>query len=535
MLIFATQSPMMKSRQTADFRPVKPCLDPPEPPPPKPNVRLSGVLRLPDGRTLLNPPTIELNELFKQPLPLPTTSPKMIPSLFKESAANSNRSTIPARESSFHSPFLYDKLPTIENPKNLLEKKSFYQKEEPIEQFHSKFDRKKESTIVHLPEIPPLPNWERNFEEAKEESVTTKYSHSSANTKPEEFQLNEHFDDIDVFLARKNMLQQPDRNNHPAQEKNIVRENFSEQKEYSEQKINLEQKKDFEPKEYFEQKEDFESRKDSEQKKIILPTIQIVHGNREAVFRRKQSISVLKKRETFAVPSDKTVNKLLRAENLTKSYYRKKLKIPVLKGVNLSVQTGEFVAIIGQSGSGKSTLLHLLGTLDNPESGAVYFEDQRIDNIPAARRDYLRNRSIGFIFQFYHLLPELTTLENVLSPLMIREGILSYFFRRGLYVEKAKALLDKVGLSHRLKHKPCELSGGEMQRAAIARALISEPKILLADEPTGNLDTVSAREIMELLQLLNKEQKLTIVMVTHDNTIANTADRIVRMVDGVIV
>ncbi|MDR2755818.1 MAG: ABC transporter ATP-binding protein [Planctomycetaceae bacterium] len=503
----------MKSRQRVDFRPVKPSLDPPEPPP-KPNIRLSGVLRAPDGRTLLDPPTIDLNELFEQPLPLFTASPKMIPSSFKESVTNSDRSVVPVRESSFRVPFLFENLPAIENAKNLFDKKSFGRKNEPIERFHSTIDRTidrmdESRQTTHLPEIPPLPNWERNFDDPP--ATTTKSSHSSTKTNLEEFQLNEHFEDIDVFLTRNKMKQQPDRNSNFVQE------------EYIEQKKNT------------EQNQDSEQKRNCEQKKIILPVIHTVRGNRETVFRRKHSVSVLKKRETLVVPSEKSVTELLRAENLTKSYYRKKLKIPVLKGVNLSVQTGEFVAIIGQSGSGKSTLLHLLGTLDNPESGSVYFEDQRIDNLPVVRRDYLRNRSIGFIFQFYYLLPELTTLENVLSPLMIREGILSYFFRRGLYIEKAKALLEKMGLSHRLKHKPCELSGGEIQRAAIARALISEPKILLADEPTGNLDAASAAEIMELLQHLNKEQKLTIIMVTHDNAIANTADRIVRMVDGVIV
>lgn len=499
---------MKKPRQTVDFRPVKPNLEPPEPPP-KPNIRLSGVLRSPDGRTLLNPPTLELNELFEQPLPLSTAQPKMIPSASKESAVsavNSNRSTVPVRESSFSVPFLYESLPAAENSPNLFDGKLSYRKDKPLEQFRPKFDRLEESRqTTHLPEIPPLPNWERNFDETP---AAVKSAPSFTETNSHKFQSNEHVEnideDIDVFLTRNKMTPQPDKYNDYIQDKNT------------------------------EPKKDFEQKKNYEQKKIILPVIQIVRRNRETVFRRKQSVSVLKKRKPSAVSSEKNVNELLRAENLTKSYYRKKLKIPVLKGVNLSVQTGEFVAIIGQSGSGKSTLLHLLGTLDNPESGSVYFEDQRIDNLPVAKRDYLRNRSIGFIFQFYHLLPELTTLENVLSPLMIREGIVSYFFRRGLYIERAKALLDKVGLSHRLKHKPCELSGGEMQRAAIARALISEPKILLADEPTGNLDAASAAEIMELLRRLNKEQKLTVVMVTHDNMIANTADRIVRMVDGVI-
>ena len=223
---------------------------------------------------------------------------------------------------------------------------------------------------------------------------------------------------------------------------------------------------------------------------------------------------------------------LLVADALTKSYYKGKLKIPVLKGVNFFVRDGEFVAIVGQSGSGKSTLLHLLGTLDNPESGTIHFDGRRIDNLAIAKRDQLRNHSIGFIFQFYHLLPELTTLENVLSPLMIRENVFGYFRRRREHIETAKRLLDRVGLSHRLSHKPSELSGGEMQRAAIARALVSEPRILLADEPTGNLDAQSAAEIIELLRSLNQDHDLTIVMVTHDLSVAQSADRIVRMIDG---
>ena len=204
-------------------------------------------------------------------------------------------------------------------------------------------------------------------------------------------------------------------------------------------------------------------------------------------------------------------------------------------GVNLTVHEGEFLAVVGQSGSGKSTLLHLLGTLDVPDSGSIYFDGQRIDNLPMGQRDSLRNHFIGMIFQFYHLLPEMTTLENVLTPLMIRDGVLKYLRRRSMYVREAKELLDLVGLSHRLRHRPNELSGGEMQRASIARALIAGPRLLLADEPTGNLDSKASADVLDLLRRLNEEKKLTVVMVTHDMSQARDADRAIRIVDGQVV
>jgi len=225
---------------------------------------------------------------------------------------------------------------------------------------------------------------------------------------------------------------------------------------------------------------------------------------------------------------------LLSARGLKKSYRKGAVNIPVLRGVNLGVRQGEMLAIVGQSGSGKSTLLHLLGTLDAPDEGVVYFDDQRIDNLPSRRRDLLRNQSFGMIFQFYHLLPELTTLENVLAPLMIGETVWNFLQKRKEHRQRATELLELVGLGHRLKHTPRELSGGEMQRAAIARALITGPRVLLADEPTGNLDHTTGREILEILASLNRQQNLTIVMVTHDLSIAQDADRMVRLVDGKI-
>jgi lipoprotein-releasing system ATP-binding protein len=176
--------------------------------------------------------------------------------------------------------------------------------------------------------------------------------------------------------------------------------------------------------------------------------------------------------------------------------------------------------------------LHLLGTLDAPDAGRIYFDRRRIDRLPGVARDQLRNNRFGMIFQFYHLLPELTTLENVLAPMMIRHSAWSYFRRRRELRRQAEELLEMVGLTHRLKHKPRELSGGEMQRTAIARALVGQPDVLLADEPTGNLDHATGQEILRLLRTLNDEQGLTIVMVTHDPNIAEQADRTVRLVDG---
>jgi len=220
------------------------------------------------------------------------------------------------------------------------------------------------------------------------------------------------------------------------------------------------------------------------------------------------------------------------AMGLRKNYRKSSVEIPVLKGVDLEVRCGEFLAVVGQSGSGKSTLLHCLGTLDAPTAGEVHFLGHRIDHLAAGHRDRLRNEEFGMIFQFYHLLPELSTLENVLMPLMVQHTPWSYLTHRRRHVQAAKELLDKVGLSHRLKHRPRELSGGEMQRAAIARALVNRPQILLADEPTGNLDQNTGQEILEILRTLNRQDNLSIIMVTHDLSIAAQADRVVRLVAG---
>jgi lipoprotein-releasing system ATP-binding protein len=227
-----------------------------------------------------------------------------------------------------------------------------------------------------------------------------------------------------------------------------------------------------------------------------------------------------------------TVAVHLSARAIKKTYRKGQLDIPVLTGFDLELQQGEFLAIVGQSGCGKSTLLHLLGTLDAPTEGEVHFLGQRIDNLPSAERDKLRNEQFGMIFQFYHLLPELTTLENVLAPLMIGRSVMAYWRDRRQAVQRATQLLETLGLGHRLKHRPRELSGGEMQRVAIARALIAKPQVLLADEPTGNLDQSTGREILRILRTLNREQGLSIVMVTHDTAIAAEADRIVKLTGG---
>lgn len=222
----------------------------------------------------------------------------------------------------------------------------------------------------------------------------------------------------------------------------------------------------------------------------------------------------------------------MRTTGLYKSYGKAKVNVPVLKGVDLEIPTGQFTAIVGQSGSGKSTLLHLLGTLDQPDSGEIWFRDERIDSLPQKRRDQLRNQEFGMVFQFYHLLPELSVLENVLVPKMVELGFWSYLRQKRHLKARASELLELVGMGHRLKHRPSQLSGGEMQRTAIARSLISEPSILLADEPTGNLDGENGSEVMKTLMDLTQSNALTIVMVTHDDRIADTADHVIQLIDG---
>jgi lipoprotein-releasing system ATP-binding protein len=223
---------------------------------------------------------------------------------------------------------------------------------------------------------------------------------------------------------------------------------------------------------------------------------------------------------------------LLQAVDLHKTYRKNAIEIPVLAGLSVEVSAGEFLSIVGHSGSGKSTLLHLLGTLDKPDQGQILLDGKRIDNQPSRERDKLRNATFGYIFQFYHLLPELTTLENVLLPQMIAHSFWGWRRHRVAMRLRATELLERVHLGHRLRHRPCELSGGEMQRAAIARALMSRPRILLADEPTGNLDAESGEEVIRLLRDLNRQNGLTIIMVTHNRDLVTATDRVVRLVGG---
>lgn len=220
---------------------------------------------------------------------------------------------------------------------------------------------------------------------------------------------------------------------------------------------------------------------------------------------------------------------MLRVSSICKNYRDTTSNLEVLKNINFTVAEGEFLAIQGPSGAGKSTLLHIVGGLDDPTSGKVYFEGASIYGLDENERADFRNRKVGFVFQFFHLLPELNALENVLLP-----GILKSWRERKKSRNAAAALLERLGLAQRLKHRPPALSGGEQQRVAIARALINKPPLLLCDEPTGNLDSENGKNILRLLIDLNRNEKITIVMVTHDKEIANGAGRIIHLKDGVI-
>jgi len=223
---------------------------------------------------------------------------------------------------------------------------------------------------------------------------------------------------------------------------------------------------------------------------------------------------------------------LLAVRGLRKAYRSGDRTLEVLRGIDFDLAEGECVSVIGQSGSGKSTLLHLMGLLDGADDGSVHLAGRRVDDLPARERDRLRNTQIGMVFQAYHLLPELSALENVLAPLLVRHGIFAWLSERAAARRRATELLERFGLGERLHHKPRQLSGGEMQRVAIARALVGGPRLLLADEPTGNLDAETGAGILEVLTALNRSDGLSIVLVTHDASIADRADRIVRLAAG---
>lgn len=233
---------------------------------------------------------------------------------------------------------------------------------------------------------------------------------------------------------------------------------------------------------------------------------------------------------------------ILITENLQKNYQVGVSSLPILKSVNLKISEGEFVAIMGPSGCGKSTLVHLLGLLDTPTSGKILLRGHDLSKFSENDRATLRNREMGFVFQQFNLLPRFTALQNVTLPTLYRREFSetdvlgdSYFEQLGKDFEKrGRELLAKVGLSSRINHKPNQLSGGEQQRVAIARSLINNPSIILADEPTGNLDTKAGQAILELLRGLNEEGK-TVIIVTHDPNIASVCDRTIRLLDGEVV
>lgn len=220
---------------------------------------------------------------------------------------------------------------------------------------------------------------------------------------------------------------------------------------------------------------------------------------------------------------------LIRARDLHKHFHRAGEILHILKGVSLAVSAGEFVAVVGPSGAGKSTLLHLLGALDRPTGGELFYGDRPLWTLPDAELAAFRSRTVGFVFQFHHLLPEFTALENAMMPALIGRRSAAEA------AEAARALLVRVGLGERLRHRPGELSGGEQQRVAVARALVSSPRVVLADEPTGNLDRKTGGEVFALLRLFNREQGVALVLVTHNEALSRQADRVLRLEDGRLV
>ncbi len=223
---------------------------------------------------------------------------------------------------------------------------------------------------------------------------------------------------------------------------------------------------------------------------------------------------------------------ILRGSGLKKSFKMGDSKVLVLKHVDISIKSGEFIAIEGRSGSGKSTLLHMLGALDDADDGTIEYQGTNLNALSARERSRLRNTQFGFVFQFYHLLPELNVLENAMLSSMIEHSWMSFKTNGKAIRERAMSILEELGMGHRLKHRPNQLSGGERQRVAIARALMNSPKVLFADEPTGNLDADTGRQIMAVLEGLHQTAGQTIVMVTHDRALARESDRVLVLVDG---
>jgi len=222
---------------------------------------------------------------------------------------------------------------------------------------------------------------------------------------------------------------------------------------------------------------------------------------------------------------------MLEARDLHKVYQQNANQLTVLKGINLKIHKGDVLAIVGPSGAGKSTLLHILGGLDEPTKGEVFFENQNIYRLKDAQRAKVRNLKLGFIFQFYHLLAEFTALENVILPALVKEDLKNIDMLKA----RGQELLEQVGLKDRVEHKPSQLSGGEQQRVAVARSLVNNPEIIFCDEPTGNLDSESGQAIIDLLMNLNVKNRQTLVIVTHDENIAKRSHKIIRMKDGMLV
>lgn len=225
------------------------------------------------------------------------------------------------------------------------------------------------------------------------------------------------------------------------------------------------------------------------------------------------------------------MSRLIEANGLFKHYRLGQARVEVLKGLDMSVEQGEFLAVIGASGSGKSTLLHLLGGLDKADRGQIFYEGRNLESMGLGGLNRYRNQTVGFVFQFYHLLDELNILENVCVPAMARRSLPGWLGASAGVKKRARDLLGRLGLAGRMRHKPYQLSGGERQRVAIARAVINGPNLLLADEPTGNLDSETGNGILEILEEFNRDGQ-TIIMVTHDDRIAGRAHRIIRLADG---